>query len=576
MTFTTLEKYEGQNRRLLLAFDIGAIFSGISYSVLEPGKVPVILPVTCYPSQDRTGGDIKIPTVIYYDTGGRPCATGAETLAEGIEEDAEGNGWSKAQWHGLGGFTFSPETIPPLPLDKTIVQVFADYMRYLYECAKAHIKDTHGEHVWRSLNDDITYILTHPNGWGGAEQAQMRNAAIQAGLISDTHEGRSRVTFVTEGEASLHFCLANGLSIAGGNEDAGVLIVDAGGGTIDVTSYRKLKDDSFEEIAIPTCETTKQAFRRDDEQLRIQFASESEDDEYLNIRSGCITIDGDRVAKFFEPSIECIVEAIKTQQNTAHYPIKSVFFVGGFSASPWLYEKVREATESLGVAVSRPDTHVNKAVANGAVLFYLDGAVKSRVARMTYGIETSIGYDPSDPSHVARKHLVKPHSVHGDPELFDYFSSILTKNTRVKDTTEFRTTFWAYASDISGLKQRTTILAYSGELDDPQWMRDELENYQPVCIVEADTSLVKPEILYSRETRSHYYMISFDIILQFGLTELKAQIAYIDSQGVEQRGRARVVYEDASPTKRGSLERPERSQAIRGIASLIETRFGLR
>ena len=129
-------------------------------------------------------------------------------------------------------------------------------------------------------------------------------------------------------------------------------------------------------------------------------------------------------------------------------------------------------------------------------------------------------------------------------------AKLYAQNTRVKDTTEFRTTFWAYASDISGLKQRTTILAYSGELDNPQWMRDELggakilssmypsnicftlesENYQPVCIVEADTSLVKPEILYSRETRSHYYMISFDIILQFGLTELKAQIGYIDSQ----------------------------------------------
>jgi hypothetical protein len=51
-----------------------------------------------YPSQDRAGGDIKIPTVIYYDKAGKPCATGAETLAEGIEEDAEDNGWTKAQW----------------------------------------------------------------------------------------------------------------------------------------------------------------------------------------------------------------------------------------------------------------------------------------------------------------------------------------------------------------------------------------------------------------------------------------------------------------------------------------------
>ena len=31
------------------------------------------------------------------------------------------------------------------------------------------------------------------------------------------------------------------------------MIVDAGGGTIDVSSYRKVNDNSFEEIAIPGC-----------------------------------------------------------------------------------------------------------------------------------------------------------------------------------------------------------------------------------------------------------------------------------------------------------------------------------
>ena len=51
-----------------------------------------------YPSQEHAGGDIKIPTVIYYDQAGEPCVIGAETLAEGIEEDAEDNGWTKAHW----------------------------------------------------------------------------------------------------------------------------------------------------------------------------------------------------------------------------------------------------------------------------------------------------------------------------------------------------------------------------------------------------------------------------------------------------------------------------------------------
>ncbi|KAJ2922267.1 hypothetical protein H1R20_g14840, partial [Candolleomyces eurysporus] len=479
MAFPTREKYKGRTRRLLLAFDIGTTFSGISYSILDPEKVPEILPVTRYPSQERAGGDIKIPTVIYYDKDGKPCKTGAETLEEGIEEDAEDNGWNKAHWFKLHlrpkprqkGFvnrfsmlSLGSETIPSLPLGKTVVQVFADYMRYLHECAKTYIEETHGEKIWSLLRGDIMYILTHPNGWGGPQQAEMRQAAIQAGFIPDTVEGHSRVTFVTEGEASLHFCLSNGLSIAGSDENSGVLIVDAGGGTIDITSYRKLQDHTFEEIAIPACHfqgavyvtmraeayfkellsktrfrgdiptltrrfdrTTKHVFRRDDEPLHIQFASNRERDQTLNIRGGRMTLDGQRVATFFEPSISCIVEAIKTQQRTAHFPIKSVFLVGGFSASTWLYEKVKEAIRPLGIAVSRPDTHVNKAVANGAVSFYLDAAVKSRVARLTYGIETFVHYDRSDPSHVARAHLVRSCPVHGRQVLYDHFSSILAK-----------------------------------------------------------------------------------------------------------------------------------------------------
>ena len=94
-----------------------------------------------------------------------------------------------------------------------MVQVFADFMEYLRKCAKDYISDTHGEKLWVSLQTDIVYVLTHPNGWGGVQQGQMRKSAVLAGLIPDTAEGASRVNFVTEGEASLHFCLSNGLTV---------------------------------------------------------------------------------------------------------------------------------------------------------------------------------------------------------------------------------------------------------------------------------------------------------------------------------------------------------------------------
>jgi hypothetical protein len=56
------------------------------------------------------------------------------------------------------------------------------------------------------------FVLTHPNGWEGAQQGMMRTAAVQAGLIPDNENGHSHLSFVTEGEASLHFCVHSGLT----------------------------------------------------------------------------------------------------------------------------------------------------------------------------------------------------------------------------------------------------------------------------------------------------------------------------------------------------------------------------
>lgn len=105
-------------------------------------------------------------------------------------------------------------SMPSLPPNKSVIDVFADFMRYLYNCAKIYIQDTHasGENLWASVEDRIEFVLSHPNGWEGAQQGQMRKAAIQADLVPDTNDGRERIRFVTEGEASLHFCIQNGLT----------------------------------------------------------------------------------------------------------------------------------------------------------------------------------------------------------------------------------------------------------------------------------------------------------------------------------------------------------------------------
>jgi hypothetical protein len=95
-----------------------------------------------------------------------------------------------------------------LPTGKTIVDVFADFMGYLFDSTRTFFKtsEPNGEIRWNSISNSIELVLTHPNGWGGPQQAQLRTAAIRAGIVPDTPAGRSRVQFVSEGEASFSFC----------------------------------------------------------------------------------------------------------------------------------------------------------------------------------------------------------------------------------------------------------------------------------------------------------------------------------------------------------------------------------
>jgi hypothetical protein len=106
--------------------------------------------------------------------------------------------------------------IPPLPSDKSAVEIASDFFRYLFECTKAYIQESHGngDAVWASVEKDIDFVVSHPNGWGGYQQSQLREALVMAGLVEEWEgktNGDKRVSFITEGEAGLHFALRHGL-----------------------------------------------------------------------------------------------------------------------------------------------------------------------------------------------------------------------------------------------------------------------------------------------------------------------------------------------------------------------------
>ncbi|KAF8161579.1 hypothetical protein B0H34DRAFT_701592 [Crassisporium funariophilum] len=582
--------YRGPRRKLVLAFDVGTTYSGISYSVLDPGQVPEIKGVTRFPAHEHISGASKIPTIIYYDRTGKVRAVGAEAMREGIYEIAEDENWVKAEWFKLhlrskvGEGKHVANDIPPLPLNKTVVDVFADFLRYLLECAASYIQDTHanGATLWESVKGSIDFVLSHPNGWEGTQQSEMRKAAIQAGLVPDSTSGHARLSFVTEGEASLHFSIQNGLPAGAMKDGDGVVIVDAGGGTIDISSYSrniKAAKDTYEEVAAPQChfhgsvfvsiharlflesfladspfiddlehivrcfdKTTKLRFRKADEPQYVKFGSTRDNDEEYNIRFGQLKMTGTDVAQFFEPSVTCIVKAVLEQRKTAHKSISHVVLVGGFAASDWLYNKVHSSLSPLGLNILRPENHVNKAVSDGAISFYLDHFVRTRVSKITYGNFCHIPYDPNAADHKERAKNTFI-SVSGNKRISDSFDVILPKNTQVSETKEFKKSYFRESESKNEFKAATfSVWCYRGNVASPRWKDVDAKNYTKLCSIEADLSHLPLSPRNKPSAKGTFYRLDYEIVLLFGLTELKAQVAWKEN-GVDKRSATKIVYD---------------------------------
>ena len=185
--------------------------------------------------------------------------------------------------------------------------------------------------------------------------------------------------------------------------------------------------------------TTKLRFRNSDEPQYIKFGGTRDNDPSRNIRFGQLKLLGSDVAKFFEPSVECIVNAVLEQCRMAHKPISVCLFwfswfpfvlnfafqhvvlAGGLAANDWLFNEVHQKLLPHGLNVVRPQNHVsvppsfqfiiyltcfsifrNKAVSDGALSYYHDHFVFTRVSKFTYGVFCNIVFNPADPDHQRR------------------------------------------------------------------------------------------------------------------------------------------------------------------------------
>ena len=110
----------------------------------------------------------------------------------------------KLETHGL--------KIDALPEAKTVIDVMTDFLRYLYMETLRYITINHSDstELLNSVSGHIKFVLSHPNGWTGLPQQRMREAAVLGGLVDSMENARSKIRFVSEGEASALSCLAGG------------------------------------------------------------------------------------------------------------------------------------------------------------------------------------------------------------------------------------------------------------------------------------------------------------------------------------------------------------------------------
>jgi hypothetical protein len=221
------------------------------------------------------------------------------------------------------------------------------------------------------------------------------------------------------------------------------MVVDCGGGTVDLTTRTLLPDNKLSEITERTgdlCGSThvdkefiiflekKLGFTAMDEfrranygqyqylihhffcpRIKFEFRGDKSQDFRkidLDIERTCpgimkyvtdeireemeeedwlIEITYDDVLAMFDPIVNKILKLIRDQLASAKKKCSAMFLVGGFSESPYLVKKIEDAYKSAVPIITVPQNPIT-AVLRGAVMYGLNkAAVATRMLTMYYG-----------------------------------------------------------------------------------------------------------------------------------------------------------------------------------------------
>ncbi|CAI7624686.1 unnamed protein product [Penicillium crustosum] len=241
------------NDRLVIGLDFGTTFSGVSWATVDDFERNEIQTITSWPGAYRQEG--KAPTRIFYEHG--KIFWGYE-----VPDNAEPIQWFKLlllRDKDLSSEVRSEDLIVRARKmlqdeNKTAVDCTADYLKALWAHTLMSIRSARSDVIISNLAFHV--VITIPAIWKDYARESMKEAARKAGILRRrSSTAQTILTFVPEPEAAGLASL--GLQRRQLRTDEVYVICDAGGGTVDVISYKvgELKPIKLHEAVVGTGES---------------------------------------------------------------------------------------------------------------------------------------------------------------------------------------------------------------------------------------------------------------------------------------------------------------------------------
>ncbi|CAG8668072.1 9322_t:CDS:2, partial [Ambispora gerdemannii] len=185
-----------------------------------------------------------------------------------------------------------------------------------------------------------------------------------------------------------------------------------------------------------------------------------EERDILEESEWMIELDFLLVKSFFDSVVGQIINLIHRQISKSRKNISAIFLVGGFSESKYLLLKIRNEFNARIPYISVPSGPI-ASIVRGAALYGLKmDTIKTRVLRNTYGIRMLRDWTPNDP--VSRIIMID------SEKRICYFERLAKKSTEVPVDQEFK----KKVCPVYKNQSKASFMIYTTKADDGKYCED--------------------------------------------------------------------------------------------------------